>query len=249
MAAVGPGPLHGITHRDVDRIRHKLETISTSHRHRDNRAGRRWHAVHGWLAVLIENADGRRALCVRHTCALRPDSARTKIPIAKMAATQKINRAALDIFIMLVFFLRASVTNLFLHKPQLTLCGSVPGYCAAACEKGKQNIWPNKNVRSTGNQRLIFSELLTLRARSWSGTRPRRRSTPSFARRRCRCYCGRGCDCSRRCGSRRCCCCCCWRRRGRGRRRWGCWRCSQARQLRNTCVEQERLGSGDGSIV
>jgi hypothetical protein len=32
------------------------------------------------------------------------DSARTKNPIAKMAATQKINRAALDIFILLVLF-------------------------------------------------------------------------------------------------------------------------------------------------
>jgi hypothetical protein len=32
------------------------------------------------------------------------DSARTKIPIAKIAATQKINRAALDIFILLVLF-------------------------------------------------------------------------------------------------------------------------------------------------
>jgi|SRR6476620_3233008 len=32
------------------------------------------------------------------------DSARTKIPIAKMAASQKINRAALDIFILLVLF-------------------------------------------------------------------------------------------------------------------------------------------------
>ena len=31
-------------------------------------------------------------------------SARTRIPIAKMAASQKINRAALDIFILLVFF-------------------------------------------------------------------------------------------------------------------------------------------------
>src|SRR5258707_10816987 len=33
-----------------------------------------------------------------------PDSARTKNPIAKMAVTQKINRAALDIFILLVLF-------------------------------------------------------------------------------------------------------------------------------------------------
>src|SRR3954471_1245409 len=32
------------------------------------------------------------------------DSARTKIPIAKIATSQKINRAALDIFILLVFF-------------------------------------------------------------------------------------------------------------------------------------------------
>ena len=32
-----------------------------------------------------------------------PDSARTKIPSAKIAATQKINRAALDIFIILAF--------------------------------------------------------------------------------------------------------------------------------------------------
>ena len=56
--------------------------------------------------------------------------------------------------------------------------------------------------------------LQALWARRWSWTRPRRRSTPSFARRRGRCHCGRGCDCSRRCGSRRgcCCCCCCWRR-------------------------------------
>jgi hypothetical protein len=35
---------------------------------------------------------------------LSPDSARTKIPIAKMAVTQKINRTALDIFILLVLF-------------------------------------------------------------------------------------------------------------------------------------------------
>jgi hypothetical protein len=35
---------------------------------------------------------------------LWPDSARTKTPIAKMAVTQKINRAALDIFILLILF-------------------------------------------------------------------------------------------------------------------------------------------------
>jgi hypothetical protein len=35
---------------------------------------------------------------------LSPDSARTKNPSAKMAVIQKINRAALDIFILLVLF-------------------------------------------------------------------------------------------------------------------------------------------------
>src|ERR1700749_3105845 len=40
------------------------------------------------------------------------DSARTKIPSAKMAASQKINRAALDIFIMFVLFY-ASVFGIF----------------------------------------------------------------------------------------------------------------------------------------
>src|SRR5580765_5082252 len=40
------------------------------------------------------------------------DSARTKIPIAKMAASQKINRAALDIFILLFFYAPASGISL-----------------------------------------------------------------------------------------------------------------------------------------
>jgi hypothetical protein len=35
---------------------------------------------------------------------LSPDSARTKIPIAKTPVTQKINRAALDTFILMVLF-------------------------------------------------------------------------------------------------------------------------------------------------
>src|SRR6266581_32605 len=79
MAASGPGPPHRVTYRDVDRVRHKLETISTSRCHIDNRAGSRWHAAHGWLAVLIENADGRRALCVGRTCA----------PVARFSSHQK----------------------------------------------------------------------------------------------------------------------------------------------------------------
>ena len=66
------------------------------------------------------------------------DSARTKIPIAKMAASQKINRAALDILILLFFY--ASAFGICWVETQLTLCDSVTEYCADACEKGKQNV-------------------------------------------------------------------------------------------------------------
>ena len=59
VAAVGPSPSHRVANRDVHRVRHKLETISTSHHHIDSRAGSRWHPAHRWLAILIENADGR----------------------------------------------------------------------------------------------------------------------------------------------------------------------------------------------
>jgi hypothetical protein len=44
------------------------------------------------------------------------DSARTKIPIAKMATSQKINRAPLDIFILLVLFLCASIRDFVISK-------------------------------------------------------------------------------------------------------------------------------------
>jgi|SRR6476660_1525037 len=53
------------------------------------------------------------------------DSARTKIPIAKMAASQKINRAALDIFILLVLFY-APASGLPCVESQLMLCDSAP---------------------------------------------------------------------------------------------------------------------------
>jgi len=57
---------------------------------------------------------------------LSPDSARTKNPSAKMAVTQKINRAALDIFILLVLFC-ASACGIHCIESQLTLCDSVTG--------------------------------------------------------------------------------------------------------------------------
>ena len=74
------------------------------HRDIENRAGSRWHAAHGWPAVLIDNAQGGALFVFGAFARFSPDSARTKIPIAKMAATQKINRAALDIFILLILF-------------------------------------------------------------------------------------------------------------------------------------------------
>ena len=53
------------------------------------------------------------------------DSARTKNPTAKMAATQKINRAALGIFILLFFY--APAFGVRWVETQLTLCDSVTG--------------------------------------------------------------------------------------------------------------------------
>jgi hypothetical protein len=81
------------------------------------------------------------------------------------------------------------------------------------------------------------------RARPRCRSRPRRRcrsSRRSSRRRSCRCRCWRS---NRRCRWGRCWCCGrSWCRRWRWTRR----RCRQAGQLRNTCVEQERLGSGEG---
>jgi hypothetical protein len=52
-----------------------------------------------------------------------------------MAAIQKINLAALDIFILLVLFY-APASRICVEL-QLTLCGSVRRYCASAREEGK----------------------------------------------------------------------------------------------------------------
>jgi hypothetical protein len=55
---------------------------------------------------------------------LSPDSACTKNPIAKIAASQKIDRAALDILMLLVPF-SAPACEFHCVESQLTLCGSV----------------------------------------------------------------------------------------------------------------------------
>jgi hypothetical protein len=56
-----------------------------------------------------------------------------------MAVTQKIDRAAFDIFIRVLFSPRAS-NRICSTEAQLALCSSAAGYCAEACEKSKQNV-------------------------------------------------------------------------------------------------------------
>src|SRR6476659_2245161 len=81
------------------------------------------------------------------------DSARTKIPIARMAASQKISRAALDIFILLVFFYAPASGISLCRIAAGALWLSAPGYCAGAWEEGKQKLFcRGRNVRSIGNQ-------------------------------------------------------------------------------------------------
>ena len=57
VAASGPCPSHRIAHRDVDCARAECKRPTRRHRHIHNRASCRWHAVYGWLAVLIDNID------------------------------------------------------------------------------------------------------------------------------------------------------------------------------------------------
>ena len=76
------------------------------------------------------------------------DSARTKIPIAEMAASQKINRAALDIFILLVFFYAPASGISLCRIAADALRFQRPGYCAGACEEGKQKFFLPRKKRS-----------------------------------------------------------------------------------------------------
>ena len=72
---------------------------------------------------------------------LSPDSARTKNPVATRTATQKINLATFDIFMLLVLFCAPRFRiSLFKAETQLTLCDSALGYCAGASKKRKQNV-------------------------------------------------------------------------------------------------------------
>src|SRR5436305_3006498 len=68
------------------------------------------------------------------------DSARTKIPIAKIATSQKINRAALDIFILLVFFYAPAFRISLCRNAADALRFSNGHNCAGACTQGKWNL-------------------------------------------------------------------------------------------------------------
>jgi len=68
------------------------------------------------------------------------DSARTRIPIAKIAASQKINRAALDVFILLVFFYSPGF-GIRCVETHLTLCDSSSGNVAQAPKKKASRIF------------------------------------------------------------------------------------------------------------
>jgi hypothetical protein len=68
------------------------------------------------------------------------DSARTRIPTVKMAASQKNNRAALDIFILFGPFSMRQHWGFRCVETQLTLYGSVREICAGGCKQRKQNL-------------------------------------------------------------------------------------------------------------
>jgi hypothetical protein len=76
------------------------------------------------------------------------DSARTRNPTAKMAATQKINRAALDVFILTVFFTRQH-SGYHRVETRLTLCGSSNPNIAQAPPKKASRI-----LRNSGNKKV-----------------------------------------------------------------------------------------------
>jgi hypothetical protein len=70
-----------------------------------------------------------------------PDSARTKNPVATMTATQKINLAAFDIFMLMVQFCTPAFPGFPCKtETQLTPCDSAQGYCLGASKKRKLNV-------------------------------------------------------------------------------------------------------------
>ena len=75
--------------------------------------------------------------------------------MAMMAVTQKINRAAFDIFIRVFVSLRAS-NQICSTDVQLTPCSSALGYWADAFDEGKQNIYQKVTKLLPMLDRTIF---------------------------------------------------------------------------------------------
>src|SRR6476620_463740 len=81
------------------------------------------------------------------------DSARTKIPIAKRAASQKINRAALDIFILLVFFYALASGISLCRIAADGLRFSAPDIAQSTTKNASRSFFcRGRNVRFIGNQ-------------------------------------------------------------------------------------------------
>src|ERR1044071_3372202 len=93
-----------------------------------------------------------------------PDSARTNIPRAKIAATQKINRAALDIFILLILF-HTSLPEWFVIESQVELCGSV-GAILRRRPQGRQAESLERTRYGTNLRRKNGNKTVTIHGRS-----------------------------------------------------------------------------------
>jgi hypothetical protein len=74
------------------------------------------------------------------------DSARTKIPIAKMAASQKINRAALDIFILLVLFYAPALGISLCRIAADALRFSAPDIAPALAKKASRSFFAEEET-------------------------------------------------------------------------------------------------------
>jgi hypothetical protein len=74
------------------------------------------------------------------------DSARTKIPMAKMAASQKINRAALDIFITVGPFFIRQHWGISLCRNALTLHAQSPEFAQAVANNASRIFGPNEET-------------------------------------------------------------------------------------------------------
>jgi hypothetical protein len=100
-----------------------------------------------------------------------PDSARTKIPSAKMAATQKINRAALDIFILWFFSTRQRL-GFCSVEPHPPLCDSVPGILRRRLQTTQAESLDGKQNRMNPRRETV-TELLLLQCAEYFPDRDR----------------------------------------------------------------------------